>query len=704
MIGNSKKAQKVIQVYCGEACLSNDNSSEQINLSNHDYNQVLANITTRFDRFIETPQELPDRVIDLLHIASYVFCADRSAYRGRRDSLSNSGWSRNWNFEIPILDYDFWSKPEVSIALSNALVFMTGDKSYNFRFRKATLEPLKTEEYQMNLFSSNGFNLQCGSKIDVMLFSGGLDSLAGAIERLNTFPDRQLCLINHMSNNRTIRTQRILTKELQMKYPDRVFPYTFECRFNKLKSRDETQRTRMFLFSAIAFAICTYYSKDEFFVYENGITSLNLSKQADVINARSSRTTHPKVIGLLQNFYKLFSDKFRIQTPYYYKTKEDIVKIFANYNELNLIQNSVSCSSTRNTHESLPHCGCCSQCIDRRFATYAAGLQDKDFTYMLDIAKDPLDDETKQRVSALLYFTENEIGNSKYEFLKKHPKELLDIIDFWPGSAKNADNSLDEIFNLYCRYRDSIKRAIANMQSSLSNGVSTNKLSMYGRVIQRREYEEKKQVEFNEKIKHSVFILNSRSNDHPRQGSGFYLNAYGLLTCHHVVEDNEFYDVCTYVNFPKSFKVVGTGLSPIIDSKENDFTLFSMEKVPQFFEVGDSSTLQLGNSVKLIGYSSYNEGDSYDLMNTDIRKISNYFHHPLYEVSTTVFHGASGGIVLDERDRVVGLICAGVESMDEADINSKQGFIPINTILQEISYQKSFKNNLGGKSCVELTK
>ena len=70
MIGNSKKAQKVIQVYCGEACLSNDNSSEQINLSNHDYNQVLANITTRFDRFIETPQELPDRVIDLLHIAS----------------------------------------------------------------------------------------------------------------------------------------------------------------------------------------------------------------------------------------------------------------------------------------------------------------------------------------------------------------------------------------------------------------------------------------------------------------------------------------------------------------------------------------------------------------------------------------------------------------------------------------------------------
>ena len=73
----SMKNSGPIQVYCGEACISNECNSSMINLSNHSYDQIMENVTTRFDRFIDTPQELPDRIIDLLHIASYVFCADR---------------------------------------------------------------------------------------------------------------------------------------------------------------------------------------------------------------------------------------------------------------------------------------------------------------------------------------------------------------------------------------------------------------------------------------------------------------------------------------------------------------------------------------------------------------------------------------------------------------------------------------------------
>lgn len=680
----SSMSSKIIKVYCGEACTSNECSSETINLSNRNYNQIIQNINTRFDKFVETPQELPDRIIDLLHIASYVFCADRCVNRGNRDSLSNSGWSRKWRFEIPVIDYDFWTDPQIIDALSSALVFMTGDKSYDFHFMKSTSEPLKTEEYQTTLFSNSDLNFQLGKSVDVMLFSGGLDSLAGAIERLNTYPERKLCLINHMSNNRTIRTQRKLIQELNVKYPGRVLPYTFECRYKKLKSRDETQRTRMFLFSAIAFTICNYFSKNELFIYENGITSLNLSKQTDVINARSSRTTHPKVIGLLQNFYTNFSKGFSIQTPYYNKTKEDIINIFAQYKEVNLIQDSVSCSSTRDKHEVFPHCGCCSQCIDRRFAVYASGLQEMDFTYSLDITQDPLDYETRQRVSALLYFVENGIGDSKYDFLKKHPSELLDIIDYWPGSS---EESLEEIYNLYCRYRESINRAITNIDKVCSGVFTADKHSFYTRVTQRIDYDYEKQKQFDEKIKESVFILNSKSQDNPRQGSGFYLDDYGILTSQHVVGDKEFYDVCTCEDYPNSFVVVGLDLNLICESEKNDYSLFKMSEAKSHFQIGDSDTLVLGDPVKMIGYSSYQEGDSWDMMKTSFRKKSKYFGHPLYEVSTNVFHGASGGIVLDKEDRIVGLICAGVESMEESTTNSKQGFIPINTILQDIAQQ-----------------
>lgn len=685
MRNTSSHNSKVIQVYCGEACISKECSSNLINLSNHSYDQIIQNVTTRFDKFIHTPQELPDRIIDLIHIASYVFCADRCANRGDRSCLSNSSWSRNWSFTIPVLDFAFWTSSEVINSLSGALAFMTGDRSFEFHFTKATHEPLKTEEYQTSLFSNQDLNVQQGKNMDVMLFSGGLDSLAGAIDRLNTYPDRQLCLINHMSNNRTIRTQRNLTKILKERYPDRVFPYTFECRFRKLKSRDETQRTRMFLFSAIAFAICTYFSKDELFIYENGVTSLNLSKQTDVINARSSRTTHPKVIGLLQKFYSYFSESFRIRTPYYNKTKEDIIRLFSQYQETILIQSSVSCSSTRDTHEVFPHCGCCSQCIDRRFAVYASGLQDEDFTYALDIAKDPLDSETKQRVSALLYFTENEIGDSKYEFLKNHPQELMDIIDYWPGAK---EDSLNEIYDLYSRYRDSIKRALTNMELSHSKEKGISYSSLLSRVNQRIDYEKEKKTMFDERIKRSVFILDSQSKENPRQGSGFFLNDYGLLTSHHVVEDKEFYNVCSCDSYPSSFKVVGITLNLTCCSEENDYALFNIgDGTDLYFQIGDSSTLLLGDPIKLIGYSNYCKGDSWDMMPTTVRKKSHFLGHPLFEVACSIYHGASGGIVLDKEDRIVGLICAGVESAEESSTNSKQGFIPINTIIHDIANQ-----------------
>ena len=155
MKNTSSSVSKTIQVYCGEACISNECSSKIINLSNHCYNQIVQNVTTRFDKFINTPQELPDRIIDLIHIASYVFCADRCANRGDRSSLSNSSWSRNWSFVIPVLDHAFWTSNQVINALTDVLAFMTGDKSFEFCFTEAIKEPLKTEEYQTSLFSNH---------------------------------------------------------------------------------------------------------------------------------------------------------------------------------------------------------------------------------------------------------------------------------------------------------------------------------------------------------------------------------------------------------------------------------------------------------------------------------------------------------------------------------------------------------------------
>lgn len=127
-----------------------------------------------------------------------------------------------------------------------------------------------------------------------------------------------------------------------------MIPYGFECHNKKkLSSIEETQRTRMFLFASIAYAICNCFNKDKFFVYENGITSINLPSQGDVLNARASRTTHPKTIGLLKKFLRFFNEKFDIITPYCLKTKEDIFDVFKKYDEKEILSSSISCSSSR---------------------------------------------------------------------------------------------------------------------------------------------------------------------------------------------------------------------------------------------------------------------------------------------------------------------------------------------------------------------
>jgi len=669
-------------IFCGELCKSNSCSSKTVNLLNYNEGSILANVTTRFDKFLETPQELPNRIIDLLQIAAYIFCADRCINRGARDSISNASWGRVLRFKIPVNDINFWGSKELRCSLEAALSFMTGDRQYLFEFYQAAKNPIKEKPYQMSLFSMANQAIELGHNVDIMLFSGGLDSLAGAVERLNQYPDRRLCLVNHMSNNRTIKAQKLLVKELKKKFNDRIIQYTFECRFKNLSSRDETQRTRMFLFSAIAFAISNFYGKNEFFVYENGVTSINLPKQTDLINARASRTTHPKTMGLLKVFYQQFDCDFRIQTPFQKSTKEDIVRKLIKYKEEELIKLSVSCSSSRNVHEIQPHCGFCSQCIDRRFATYAAGIADDyDDTYAVSAPYDELNPEANQRVSSTLMFAGYGIGETTLDFLKKYPTELLDVISYWPNTP---EKSLEEIFSLFCAYRDSVQRASETMQKSFTvKATNSAGHTFASRVYQKLSYEEQERLKFEECVQESVFVV--VNHERTRQGSGFYLSDYGFLTSYHITQDGDFYSICHYQDFPLSKGMISKELNEICSDETIDYALYAQnESCLHCFQIGDSQSLNIGEKVKVIGFPNHMEGDTYYNRSTEICKKTRLFNTPLFAVKDSIIHGMSGGLVLDKDNKVVGIIRAGIETAEEQIMISKQGFVPIDLITKDI--------------------
>lgn len=526
----SESSSRTIQVYCGELCKSSQCSPDELNLINYPINDLEPNVTIGYEGFVFDPHTLSDRILDLLQISAMVFCADRMARRGERESVSNVSWARSFDFHISVLDHEFWMQKKVQNTLSEALCFMTGDRSFTFDFQKAELGHFEEKKnHQLSLFPKETDRITDADAYDVMLFSGGLDSLAGLLEELSN-QNQKVITVSHMSNNVVIHLQRKLISRLNQDYSNRILSYGLTCHNKKmLSSLEETQRTRMFLFSAIAFAICGCFNKHKFFVYENGVTSLNFSVQTDVINARASRTTHPKTLGLLRKFYKLFDSSFDIIAPYYKSTKEDIIKIFQKLNRLDLISSAVSCSSTRTKHSMCPHCGCCSQCIDRRFAIFAAGLTDYDGEYAEDFIYEMKDHETTQRLYQQMRFASAKDYQTQFDLLKNYGDETQDAIEYWP--CDNPQDSLEEIHNLLMRYSDSVLRAAKQIQikyDDLRTPISENS---FLKIISSREYLktpfERRIEEIDKKLKLSLPLL--FNTEKPKNENDFNDKIIGLL-------------------------------------------------------------------------------------------------------------------------------------------------------------------------------
>ena len=316
--------------------------------------------------FVQSVNHLPNRCLDLLEIAAYVFAADRLTSRGPRAAVEYQSWSRRLQFIVKVRDYEFWSQTCVGQALEGVLRFATGDQDYKFTFQSGHATP------PTNLFDSEYFSMESDCDISITLFSGGIDSLAGAVQRLEQTNER-VCLVSHLSQVGTIKTQRGLASALRRIYSGRVSAYQFKTSLQGVRAKEETQRSRPFLYGSIAFALAMAFGQDSFYVFENGITSLNFARRDDLVNARASRTTHPQTIGRLRSLFSLIAERpFSIETPFLWYTKSDVVKSLKESGQGDLLPSSVSCSRTYKSGVNATHCGECFQCLDRRIGIYGA--------------------------------------------------------------------------------------------------------------------------------------------------------------------------------------------------------------------------------------------------------------------------------------------------------------------------------------------
>jgi hypothetical protein len=324
------------------------------------------------DLSVRMVEDVPHVLTDLIEIAAYVYCADQFTRRGG-DTMSDMGrdWFRRFHFRIPVRRIDLWQRADIRETLIETLASLSDDH-FDFDFVPHP-EPQPTG---LQPYLDFGDSVESGFiPDDVILFSGGLDSFAGAVESL-VGRGRQVALVSHRASPMIMSKQSGLVAALRERTkPKQLFHVPVSINKGHDEAVEFTQRMRSFLFATLGLVVARLFRKNTVQFYENGVVSVNLPVAGHVLGTRATRTTHPKTLADFSRLFSLILDEpITVENPYFWRTKAEVVGVVAEHGCADLIADTFSCTRVREATRRKRHCGACSQCLDRRFGILGAKL------------------------------------------------------------------------------------------------------------------------------------------------------------------------------------------------------------------------------------------------------------------------------------------------------------------------------------------
>ncbi|MBX3367419.1 MAG: hypothetical protein KF912_08925 [Phycisphaeraceae bacterium] len=399
-------------------------------------------------------QDIPPALIDLVEIAAFVYVGDQMARRGADDvETMGSNWRRRLRFEIPVRVPSLWRSPEVSDSLIELLSFLSEDE-YEFTFSQYKSPPA------LEAYLHFGKPADQAPPESVVLFSGGLDSLGGVVEEV--IRDKKASLLVTHAAAGTMRERHHTLTSMIASATSGPRPQFVTVRASK-KHRAEkeyTQRARSFLYASFAVAVARVAGLDAIRFYENGVVSLNLPLSPQVVGSRATRTTHPRVLASMRKLFSLVTGStFGVENRFLWKTKADVVADIVKAGHGAMIDYSISCTHTRKYRKDQPHCGVCSQCIDRRFAVLAAGAAqyEPEDRYRHKLLVDPRDEgESRIMLASYLETAQQVAGMDITAFYNRYGEAVRAL----PHIDLPVDDAAKRIFDLYKRHGEQIVGAI----------------------------------------------------------------------------------------------------------------------------------------------------------------------------------------------------------------------------------------------------
>ena len=384
---------------------------------------------------------------------SYIYAADNAIGRGGpTDTGLGRNWRRQMRFVIPVRQPGLWSSSAVTSALVNTLGFLSDD-AYAFEFQSLDSPPA-VENYLEFLDD----NTAAFSPDSVILFSGGLDSLAGVVQTL-VIGENRVALVSHRSASKIAGAQKRLVKRLRYHFgADRIRHVPVWANVMDGLAREPTHRTRSFLFAALGTVTARLFGQDRVHFFENGVVSLNLPLAAQVIGARATRTTHPQALDGFQRIMNaVLGCDVSIDNQFAWMTKTEVVKTIAAHGCADMIRDTRSCTRVRDMTRLHTHCGHCSQCLDRRFAVLAAKQGDTDpaEAYKVDLFEGARPAGPDRELALAYVRSAAKIERmSDVAFFEEYG-ETSRIVGYFP---ERADTVAGRIFDLHQRHATTVGR------------------------------------------------------------------------------------------------------------------------------------------------------------------------------------------------------------------------------------------------------
>ncbi|RAP34403.1 hypothetical protein B1207_15810 [Legionella quinlivanii] len=406
----------------------------------------------QLDRLNIYPSEV---ALDLLILAIMVQAAD---VRLNRIQSSQDAWTREIHLIVPVSDIELWQKCKSLLKIM--LRFLTGDLwEIDFRMRPEGFESLIKEKSYLP-YDYDGLSL----------FSGGLDSLIGAIDALES--GITPLFISHAGEGAVSSPQRAVFEKLinrypqskinRLRFPSAHFPKNL---FSDIKSENST-RGRSFLFFALGvFAGSGLKKTFDLRIPENGLIALNVPLDPTRLGSLSTRTTHSYYIHRWNELLQILNIPGKMFNPYWDKTKGEMTENCSNQDFLkSIVHLSVSCahpSASRYRNGGIyHHCGHCVPCIIRRAALNHAWQLGEDTTSYSppDIFEKTLDSRKAEGI---------QIRAFQYALINLNNKPgYLPMLIHKPGPLLEDIAILNDLMHVY-------KRGMKEVENLLQGVVTT---------------------------------------------------------------------------------------------------------------------------------------------------------------------------------------------------------------------------------------